>query len=162
MTAGLFAALPARAQEAKQQNVSTHGRKTLRAAKTETAPVIDGNLDEAIWQSAPRASGFIQRDPQEGKEASEATEFRVAYTPTTLYIAVLCHDSRTQEILATERKRDSTLDNDDIITLAIDTFHDHRNTYIFRTNPLGTQYDALVTDEGRTTNANWDERWNVA
>ena len=51
---------------------------------------------------------------------------------------------------------------DDTISIALDTFHDHRDSYLFRTNPLGTQYDALVTDEGRTVNANWDERWDVA
>lgn len=152
----------ATAQEISRENISTHGRKSLRAVKAEAALTVDGNLDEAVWKSAPAATGFIQRDPQEGRAATEPTEFRVAYSPTTLYIAVVCRDAQPREILATERRRDSTLDNDDIITIALDTFHDHRNTYIFRTNALGTQYDALVTDEGRATNANWDERWDVA
>src|SRR3989442_1535378 len=41
----------------------------------------------------------------------------------------------------------------------LDTFHDHRNGYHFVINPLGTQYDALITDEGHDVNTEWDERW---
>ncbi|MEE8178014.1 MAG: DUF5916 domain-containing protein, partial [Acidobacteriota bacterium] len=65
-------------------------------------------------------------------------------------------------ILATERRRDNNLENDDTITLVLDTFHDHRNAFLFRTNPLGTQYDALITDEGKDINESWDETWDVA
>ena len=32
---------------------------------------------------------------------------------------------------------------------------------MFRINPRGTQYDALVTDEGRDLNVSWDEKWEV-
>ena len=33
---------------------------------------VDGRLDEPAWAEAPRATGFIQREPEEG-EASERT-----------------------------------------------------------------------------------------
>ena len=141
---------------------STHGRRTLQAARIETALTVDGNLAEEQWQSASAALGFLQRDPQEGQPSTERTEFRVLYTATTLYIGVRCFDSSPRAILASDRQRDSSMGNDDNINIVLDTFHDHRNTYLFRTNPLGTQYDALVTDEGRTVNSNWDERWEVA
>ncbi|HWP85449.1 MAG TPA: DUF5916 domain-containing protein, partial [Terriglobia bacterium] len=156
----LVMAAVARAQNDGVQ--STHGRKTVLANKIETALTIDGNLDEPEWQRATVSLGFIQRDPQEGEPSTERTEFRVLYSPTTLYIAVLCYDSNPRGIRATDRQRDSSLQNDDTISIALDTFHDHRNSYLFRTNPLGTQFDALVTDEGRTVNDNWDERWEVA
>jgi hypothetical protein len=141
---------------------TTHANKTVRAIPIESPLVVDGRLDEGAWRDAPTASGFLQRDPQEGQPATEATEFHILYTPTTLYIGVVCHDSAPAQILASDRRRDSGLENDDIVSIALDSFHDHRNTYVFRTNALGTQYDALVTDEGRTTNSNWDERWEVA
>ena len=141
---------------------STHGRKALRAQRIETALAVDGNLDEEEWRQAALAMGFIQRDPQEGDPSTERTEFHVLYTSTTLYIGVICYDANPREILANDRQRDSSLGNDDTVSVALDTFHDHRNSYLFRTNPLGTQYDALVTDEGRAVNSNWDERWDVA
>jgi hypothetical protein len=141
---------------------STHGRKTVLAQKIDTALTIDGNLNDAEWERAPVSLGFIQRDPQEGQPSTERTEFRVLYSATTLYVGVLSYDSNPRGIRATDRQRDASLENDDIVSIALDTFHDHRNSYLFRTNPLGTQYDALVTDEGRTINSNWDERWEVA
>ncbi|MCZ6879398.1 MAG: DUF5916 domain-containing protein, partial [Acidobacteria bacterium] len=33
--------------------------------------------------------------------------------------------------------------------------------FLFRINPRGTQYDALITEEGRDVNVSWDERWEV-
>ena len=141
---------------------ATHGRKRIRAVRTEQPLVVDGSLDEPAWQEAEVTLGFIQRDPREGEPSTEQTEFRILYTPDTLYIGVICYDSNAGGILATERRRDDSFENDDTIAIVLDTFHDHRNAFLFRTNPLGAQYDALVTDEGRTVNPEWDEQWNVA
>ena len=144
------------------QDGATHGKKTVRAVLTESAITLDGNLDEPAWQQAPVSLGLAQRDPQEGAPSSEKTEFRVLYTATTLYIGVICYDSDAQGIRATDRRRDSDLNYDDVLSVVLDTFHDHRNAYLFRTNPLGAQYDALITDEGTSLNENWDEKWDVA
>lgn len=161
-----FALLPSLA-EAQQATAAvgragTHGSKRVRASGIAEPPTVDGALSEPLWRQGAVATGFIQKDPLEGQSASEATEFRIVYTATTLYIGVTCYDADSQAILATDRRRDSRLENDDIITLVIDTFHDHRNAFMFRTNALGTRYDALVTDEGETLNENWDENWAVA
>ena len=142
-------------------NGVTHGKRTVRPHRTELPITLDGNLDEPAWQEAPVTLGFIQKDPQEGSPSTEKTEFRVLYTAKTLYIGVICYDSDAQGILGTDRRRDSKLENDDTVALVLDTFHDHRNAFLFRTNPLGTQYDALITDEGRSLNENWDEKWDV-
>ncbi len=123
---------------------------------------VDGNLDEIAWQEAPISLGFVQRDPQEGMESTERTEFRVVYTATTVYVGVIAYDSDAEGIRATDRRRDSELQNDDILSIVFDTFHDHRNGFLFRTNPLGAQYDALITDEGSSVNVTWDELWDVA
>jgi hypothetical protein len=150
---------PVWAQEPKD---TTHGLKTAFAARTEDALVTDGQLDEAAWQRAAPASGFLQRDPREGAPATERTEFRVVYTATMLHIGITCFDSSPGEIVAGERRRDNDLVNDDTVSIVLDTFHDHRNSYLFRTNALGTQYDAQITDEGKDVNVNWDEKWEVA
>lgn len=157
----LLAALSGHAQGAAQ-NGSTHGKRKVQAVRSELPVTVDGNLDEPAWQEAPVSLGFVQRDPREGEPSSEKTEFRVLYTATTLYIGVICYDSGAEGIRASDRRRDSKLENDDMISVVLDTFHDHRNAYLFRTNPLGAQYDALITDEGNSINVNWDEKWDVA
>src|SRR5262245_48089150 len=39
------------------------------------------------------------------------------------------------------------------------TYHNRPNTYLFAVNPLRTQQDALITDEGRDVNLSWDAPW---
>jgi hypothetical protein len=136
--------------------------KTARAAPTDAAIRVDGVLDEPVWETAVMVNGFLQRDPREGEPASELTDVRIVYTRQSIIFGVTCHDSSPPDIRATELRRDNDFENDDSFSLVLDTFHDHRSAFLFRTNPLGTQSDALVTDEGRVTNLNWDEKWNVA
>ncbi len=157
-----LAAFPSHAQSGLQIAAGAHGKRTITAIQIELPVDVDGSLDEPAWQQAQVSLGFVQKDPQEGEASTERTEFRVLYTATTLYVGVICYDAGADGILATERRRDNNLVNDDTITLVLDTFHDHRNAFLFRTNPLGTQYDAMITDEGNDVNENWDEKWDVA
>ena len=49
--------------------------------------------------------------------------------------------------------RDSALRKGDAVRIVLDTFHDHRNSFYFSTNPLGAQKDGYATENGRM---NWD------
>ena len=143
---------------------TTHGLKMAVALPIdgEVSLKVDGTLDEPVWQEARVNLGFLQRDPQEGAASTEQTEFRVLFDKKNIYIGVVCYDSQPDNILATERQRDARMQNDDTIAIVLDTFHDHRNFFQFQTNPLGTQHDALDTDEGRDHNVGWDTVWEVA
>jgi hypothetical protein len=126
------------------------------------APIdLDGRFDESSWREAAPITQFLQRDPREGAPATEATEVRILYDSRHIYLAVICHGANPSEIRATELRRDNPLLTDDIFEVLFDTFHDHRNGYLFRINPHGTQYDETITNEGATVNSNWDERWEV-
>ena len=103
----------------------------------------------------------MQRDPVEGAPASERTEVRIASDGRNLYFGVRCTDSDPAGILSRELRRDAELATDDTFALILDTFHDHRNGFLFRINPQGAQFDALITDEGRHVNTTWDEQWEV-
>ena len=138
-----------------------HGRRSLTILQIQEAPVLDGRLDEQAWQDAPVADQFVQRDPDEGMSATEKTQVSAIYDAENLYFGIRCFDTRAEGILATELRRDNNFNNDDSFAIILDTFHDHRNAFLFRINPRGTQYDALITDEGRDVNADWDEKWEV-
>ncbi|MCZ6750261.1 MAG: DUF5916 domain-containing protein [Acidobacteria bacterium] len=94
---------------------------------------------------------------------------RILFDTHHIYFGVICYDSNPAGIRATELRRDNSLENDDIFELILDTFHDRRNGYLFRINPLGTLFDATVTNEGQTYSedsderwdANWDEKWEA-
>ena len=145
--------------QAQDSEQSQHGRRPLRVLRVEQPPQLDGILDEPAWQQAEVASDFLQEDPSEGMPATESTEVRILYDGANLYFGVICFDSDRDGILARELRRDNTLRSDDSFAIILDTFHDHRNAFLFRINPRGTQFDALITEEGRVVNSAWEERW---
>ncbi|MEC7386835.1 MAG: DUF5916 domain-containing protein, partial [Gemmatimonadota bacterium] len=118
-------------------------------------PVIDGVLDEAFWTRIDPATGFLQRDPVDGAPASEKTEVRIAYTPTALYFGMTMFDSEPDLIRGNILQRGGWIDKDDNIRIALDTYDDDRNAYMFEVGVLGTQDDALISDES-STDWNWD------
>ena len=140
----------------------TPATPTAQALKVTAPPKLDGRLDDPIWQKAAIISGFKQREPDEGRDASEPTTVRIAYDQSHLYIGAVLDDSVPAEIRASELRRDNTLDSDDTFSVLLDTYHDHRNAFVFRVNPRATRFDALVRNESRFYNADWDEQWTAA
>ena len=136
-------------------------QKQSVAIFVEEGPTIDGVLDDPVWEQSAPLSDFQQRDPQEGAPASEYTTVRIVYTKEALYFGFRCDDSQPAAIIATERRRDQDLTKDDSVAVILDTFHDRRNAFLFRTNSLGTQFDALLTEEGLDINVSWDEKWEA-
>ncbi|MFC2164459.1 DUF5916 domain-containing protein [Acidobacteriota bacterium] len=141
--------------------------RTLRAVKVVTPPKLDGFLEPEIWDQALAATNFIQKQPDEGAPASEATEVRILYDDKNLYIGVMCFDSEPEKIIATEKKRDSEqIKDNDHIQLLFDTFRDRRNGYVFITNPLGARLELQVRREGENEgsryikNPNLNDDWN--
>ena len=158
--AALLPAGDAAAEDAERS--ATKPRPTIEALRTDAAPSVDGVLDETVWQAAPRSGEFFQRQPDEFEPATEDTDVQIAYTDSTLYVAVRAYDREPEKIVAGEMGLDSGLFRDDAIVLLFDTFHDRRNAYFFETNPNSSRTDGLVTDEGRDFNVDWDTIWDVA
>ena len=145
----------------KDMEVSVLAPVALLAARITQPITLDGQLNEPVWQRAPVGSDFRQREPDEGAPASQATEVRVLYTATHLYVGVLCHDSDLSAAVATRFNRDANLAADDRVTLLFDTFSDRRNAFKFQTNSVGARVDELIGHEGETDNRDWNGIWNV-
>lgn len=131
--------------------------KTARATRTTAVLTVDGILDEAVWSQAGIIADFMQQEPEVNTPSTQRTEVRVVIGGDAFYFGIRCADAKP--VTARERRRDNPFIDDDRFEIVLDTFHDHRNGYHFAINPLGTQYDALTTDEGRDVNVEWDERW---
>jgi hypothetical protein len=133
--------------------------KALRALTISMPVTVDGRLNEPAWEQAEFIDDFVQQEPRVGEPITERTEVRVLLDDAAMYVGVTCFDSNPSGIIARELRRDNSLGGDDRFEIVLDTFHDHRNAFHFIINPLGTQYDALITDEGQDINVEWDERW---
>jgi len=123
---------------------------------------IDGQLSESAWSTAEEGSQFIQYEPRKDTNATFKTTFRVLYSETHLFVGVECFDPEPDKIIARLSKRDSDLNDDDAIGFGFDTFLDRRTAYYFFTNPLGTQMDGRLADNGRTSDTTWDGEWLCA
>jgi hypothetical protein len=115
----------------------------------EVPPVVDGLVNEPVWERIEPASGFIQQEPNEGSPATEKTEVRFGYDNRNLYIGIICFDSQPDRIVVTQNRRDGNLTDTDSIQILLDTFHDRQNAFIFGTSPTGIEYDAQVSKAGQ-------------
>ena len=137
------------------------GGATIRAVRIDKPLKIDGRLDEEVYGVVPPAGGFIMQEPREGDAASEQTDTWVFFDSENLYVVARCWDDHPERWVVTELRRDNNniIENENV-SVALDTFHDHRNGFFFQTNPLGALRDQAFTDEGNP-NSNWNTIWQV-
>lgn len=120
----------------------------VQAVRAETTAVIDGHLDEAIWQRAAVLTAFTSYAPVDGRPAQDSTEVRLWHAADAIYIGVRAW-APPGTVRATLAERDKIL-NDDWITISFDTFNDRRRAFTFGVNPLGVQADGMRSEQSQT------------
>jgi len=134
--------------------------RIAQASRVDRAPRLDGTVHDPLWLQATPISSLLQREPYEGQAPTERTEVRVLYDKHEVYFGITCFDSDPKGIVATELRRDVSQELDDYFEIIIDSSHDRRNAYVFQVNPLGTQRDALITEEQAAENGDGDPGWD--
>ena len=137
------------------------GRKTVRMVRTATPPVIDGKLDEAVWQTADVITDFHQIRPGDGATPSEPTEVYVLYDDDAFYIGARMHDSEPQLIVAPTNRHGQGLGPDDRLVVILDPFNTGRSGYRFETNANGVRHDALYQNIN-SFQSDWTVIWDTA
>ncbi len=130
------------AQDSVKKNTSA--AKTVTIPKFDSAPTIDGKLDDEIWKKAAVFKDFVQISPGENTVASKDTVTRVGYDEKNLYFGFMCFDE-PDKIRATVAKRDG-VSGEDNVRVVLDTFNDQRRGYFLAFNPFGVQADGILTD----------------
>ena len=137
-------------------------RPATQAWRAATPPVIDGRLDDPVWREATVISQFVQTSPVEGADPTERTEVWTAYDDSHLYFGFHAHYSDASLVRANRVDRDR-IEEDDWISVALDTFLDQQRAYRFSVNGYGVQADAIV-NAGRADSeprAPGDSTWDV-
>ncbi len=80
---------------------------TATAVRVAQPPRLDGRSDDAVWQDAPKFTGFRQFEPRIDVDPTFQTEFQVAYDEKNLYVLVRMHRSTVLTASCT-RSRDGT------------------------------------------------------
>lgn len=122
------------------------GHLAVSIPRHDTAIVVDGILDEAVWGHAALLTGFSRFMPIDGIPAEDSTEVRVWYGPTAIYFGIRAREPHG-DVHATLADRDRIF-SDDYILLFLGTFNDSRQSFVFGVNPLGVQGDGVLVERG--------------
>ncbi|HEY0962151.1 MAG TPA: DUF5916 domain-containing protein [Pseudomonadales bacterium] len=125
--------------------VAGPAQKSVQAVRVDTAPIMDGVLDDAVWQQAIPITDFHQIRPGDGTPPSEATEVYIVYTEDALYIGARMGDSNPELIASPTIRHGQGLGPDDRLIVIIDPFNTRRTGYRFETNLNGVRHEALYT-----------------
>lgn len=139
------------------------GRPTLEIPRFAQSPVIDGRLDDAVWERAAKVTGLVQEKPQDGAPATEDTEFWLGYDGQHLYFAAYAHyrDPSAMRVNRVQRDRHG---RDDRVSIYLDTFLDQQRAYKFSVNGYGVQGDSIrKSDNGpQSEDSSWDALYESA
>jgi hypothetical protein len=137
------------------------GQKTVRVVRTATAPVIDGDLSDAVWANAAVVSDMHQVTPQEYAEPYERTEAYILYGADALYIGLKLYDTEPELITAKNMRQNDQIGQDDRIYVTIDPFNDRRSGYYFGVNPNGVRSDGIYRNVTEFY-SDWDSIFDAA
>ncbi len=118
-------------------------RQELRALRettaiwTATPPIIDGRLDELVWNLAQVTSEFVYSDAR--AKAPLPCRARVVWTDHAVYFAFVVVD---HDIIAPHTMRDGPLYTRDVVEVFIDSNGDTTDYFEFEVSPRGTVFDA--------------------
>lgn len=132
-----------------------HGRSghlDVRLPRQDTAVVVDGVLDEPVWQLAAMLTGFSQFSPSDGVPAADSTEVLVWYSATAIHFGIRAFE-RHGAVHATLADRDR-IGADDHVQILLGTFGDGRQATVFAVNPLGVQSDGALVETGTVRSGN--------
>ncbi len=138
-----------------------YGFATLRLNiyQTDKGPVVDGKLNDSVWEKATFFDNFKMVEPKTGVEPSERTELKILTTKSALYLGIRCFDRDSSKISITTLDYDNKNRASDVIKILLDPFLDRRNAYIFFVNAGGAKTDGLAFGERFSTN--WDGIWDA-
>lgn len=128
-----------------------------------TDPVLlDGMLDEPVWQQAQTADDFMQADPVSGAVPSEKTEVKILYNDDFLFVGIRSYDAEPDKLIANSLERDFSTGNEDGVAFVIDTYHDRNTGLAFITNLLNARWDEEFAQNGSSENESYNTYWDVA
>lgn len=158
LTLALSSSLVSAQEAVDQRQVEA---KSFRAVRVDAPPIVDGVLDDAIWQQAERVTDFHQSTPGDHAQPSESTELYVVYTTDALYVGARMYDSEPNLIAAPTLRHGQGMPFDDRLVIILDPFNQGRAGYRFETNLNAARHDSLYTTPTRFT-LDWNTIWEAA
>jgi len=116
--------------------------------------IIDGEIEDEVWNRVEWAGDFIQRTPYENEAPSQETRFKILYDDKNLYFGFRAYDTDPSKITSITAPRDWF--PGDWVEVNIDSYFDKRTAFSFTLSVSGVRGDEFISDDGD----NWDTSWN--
>ena len=127
--------------------------------KVKTSPVIDGNLNDTVWQNATGLKkDFITFWPAFGDPMPQKTHVWAAYDDDNLYFAFYSFDEEPGKIKTSICSRDNMW-GDDWVGLGLDSIGNMQRLHELAVNPNGIQGDQLTVASGVQSDQSVDWVW---
>ena len=134
--------------------------KSITAKFIDSAILLDGKLDEGVWESTEEGTDFVQFFPTDSLSANYQTTFKVLYSETTLYVGMTAYAENGAFVVSSLKRDFSALTNDNV-SLLFDTFNDGTTAFFFGITPYGVRREGLVSGGGTSFNNTWDVKWKA-
>ena len=122
--------------------------------------VLDGNMNEAVWEEAETGGHFWQYFPSDNEQAKYQSSFKILYSEKTLFIGVRAEAANGNYVVSSLKRDFSALTNDNF-SLLFDTFSDGNTAFFFGVTPYGVRREGLVSAGGDDFNNTWDVKWQA-
>jgi hypothetical protein len=140
------------------KNIDKNSQRTITARYITESIVLDGTLDESIWQSAERIDGFWQNFPSDTTQATHSTQIRFLYDDNFIYVGIEAEAAGDQHVVSSLRRDFSGRLNDNV-SVMFDTYRDGNNAFVFSITPFGAEREALAAEGGAEFNDSWETKW---
>ncbi|NCI48299.1 carbohydrate binding family 9 domain-containing protein [Sediminibacterium roseum] len=123
--------------------------KKVPAVRTAAKIVIDADLSDEAWKSAPLITDMVEWRPTYGKieDHDNRTDIHILYDNTAIYISGFCHE-RSNDSISTELVGRDVVGVNDFVGVIFDTYNDKINGFGYYVTPLGEQFDAKYSSNG--------------
>jgi hypothetical protein len=137
----------------------TSEKKRYKATHISEAPVIDGVINEKLWNEGEWTDDFTQFEPYNVNKPSQHTEFKILFDANNLFIAIKSFDTSPDSIVKRLTRRDH--EDGDMVAIIFDSFHDLRTGFFFGVSVGGVKVDQMMTNDGQNEDQSWDPNWWV-
>lgn len=127
------------------------GHITVPIPRLEAQPLLDGTLNDPVWQQAALLTGFSEYTPVDGLPADDSTEVLVWYSRTAIYFGIRAFEPHG--IVHSKLADRDRIDADDNVQIILSPFLHARQALVFAVNPLGVQEDGAMTEGVRAGKA---------
>ena len=119
-------------------------------------PVIDGYMNDSVWNLVNWSGDFIQQRPYEFKKPSQKTRFKILYNDNNLYVLIRAFDTEPEKIEKRLTRRDGFAG--DWVAISIDSYNDDKTGFNFFVTAAGVKADVINTNDGYEDDT-WDPVW---